>query len=153
MMELIDATLGTTPILGVCLGFQALLEYHGGAVAPCGPVHGKSVPMTLTPAGVQHPVLQGLATDTEPDQPNGLGTQIPVARYHSLGCTDIPHEMRCLAHTSSDIGEVVMAAETKDGMGLGLQFHPESVLTPTGPVMLQRCIHQLSTHTTMEKEN
>jgi len=46
-----------------------------------------------------------------------------------------------------------MAAETKDGMGLGLQFHPESVLTPTGPVMLQRCIHQLSTHTTMEKEN
>ena len=153
MMELIDATLGTTPILGVCLGFQALLEYHGGAVAPCGPVHGKSVPMTLTPAGVQHPVLQGLATDTEPDQPNSLGTQIPVARYHSLGCTDIPHEMRCLAHTSSDIGEVVMAAETKDGMGLGLQFHPESVLTPTGPVMLQRCIHQLSTHTTMEKEN
>lgn len=153
MMELIDAALGTTPILGVCLGFQALLEYHGGVVAPCGPVHGKSVPMTLTPAGVQHPVFQGLATDTEPDQPNSLGTQIPVARYHSLGCTDIPHEMRCLAHASSDIGEVVMAAETKDGMGLGLQFHPESVLTPTGPIMLQRCIHQLSTHTTMEKEN
>ena len=102
MMELIDATLGTTPILGVCLGFQALLEHHGGAVEPCGPVHGKSVPMTLTEAGVMHPVFQGLATDTEPDQPGHLGTQVPVARYHSLGCTDLPRGMRCLAHTTMD---------------------------------------------------
>lgn len=79
MMELIDATLGTIPILGVCLGFQALLEHHGGAVEPCGPVHGKSVPMTLTEAGVTHPVFQDLATDTEPDQPTGS------PRYASSG--------------------------------------------------------------------
>lgn len=153
MMELIDAALGTTPILGVCLGFQALLEYHGGVVAPCGPVHGKSVPMTLTPAGAQHPVFHGLAIDTEPGQPGHLGTQIPVARYHSLGCTDLPRGMRCLAHTSSDIGEVAMAAETLDGRALGVQFHPESILTPTGPIMLARCIHQLSSRPTMEKED
>ena len=152
MMELIDATLGTTPILGVCLGFQALLEYHGGVVAPCGPVHGKSVPMTLTPAGIQHPVFQGLATDTGPDQPDHLGTQIPVARYHSLGCREVPRGMRCLAQASSDIGVVAMAAETNDGRALGLQFHPESILTPTGPIMLERCIHQLFIQTTMEKD-
>ena len=153
MMELIDATLGTIPILGVCLGFQALLEHHGGAVEPCGPVHGKSVPMTLTEAGVTHPVFQDLATDTEPDQPDHLGTQVPVARYHSLGCADLPQGMRCLARTSTDIGEVAMAAETDDGRALGVQFHPESILTPRGPLMLERCINQLYTHTTMDTEN
>ena len=153
MMELIDATLGTIPILGVCLGFQALLEHHGGAVEPCGPVHGKSVPMTLTEAGVMHPVFQGLATDTEPDQPGHLGTQVPVARYHSLGCTDLPRGMRCLAYTATDIGEVAMAAETNDGRALGFQFHPESILTPRGPLMLKRCINQLYTYTTIDTEN
>ena len=153
MMELIDATLGTIPILGVCLGFQALLEHHGGAVEPCGPVHGKSVPMTLTEAGIVHPVFQGLATDTEPDQPGHLGTQVPVARYHSLGCTDLPRGMRCLARTPTDIGEVAMAAETDDGSALGVQFHPESILTPRGPLMLERCINKLFMHTTMDTEN
>lgn len=153
MMELIDATLGTTPILGVCLGFQALLEHHGGAVEPCGPVHGKSIPMTLTEAGVMHPVFQGLATDTEPDQPGHLGTQVPVARYHSLGCTDLPRGMRFLARTSTDIGEVAMAAETDDGRALGVQFHPESILTPRGPLMLERCVNQLFMHTTMDMEH
>ena len=100
-----------------------------------------------------HPVFQGLATDTEPDQPDHLGTQVPVARYHSLGCTDLPRGMRCLAHTATDIGEVAMAAETDDGSALGVQFHPESILTPRGPLMLERCINQLYTHTTMDTEN
>ena len=153
MMELIDATLGTIPILGVCLGFQALLEHRSGAVEPCGTVHGKSVPMTLTEVGVMHLVFQGLATDTEPDQSGHLGTQVPVARYHSLGCADLPQGMRCLARTPTDIGEVVMAAETDDGSALGVQFHPESILTPRGPLMLERCIHQLYRHTTMDTEH
>lgn len=144
MMEVIDRALGKIPLLGICLGFQALLDHHGGKVEPCGPVHGKSVNMTLTPEGAKHPVFEGLTVDSEPDQPNYVGTQVPVARYHSLGCINPPQAMRPLATTATEIGDAVMAAETTDGMALGMQFHPESVLTPTGPIMLERCIEQLT---------
>lgn len=145
MMELIEATLGTVPLLGICLGFQALLHHHGGTVEPCGPVHGVSVPMTLTPAGTAHPAFRGLAIDVEPDQPGHVGTQVPVARYHSLGCKQIPPGMEALAHTATEIGDVVMAAQTTDGTAVGVQFHPESVLTPSGPLMIERLITQLTT--------
>ena len=150
MMQLIDASLGRIPILGICLGFQALLEHCGGTVKACGPVHGSSVPTTLTDAGAKHPLFQGLTTDSEPDNPNYVGRLVPVARYHSLGCASIPTQMRSLAETETAIGPVTMAAETVDGMALGLQFHPESVLTPTGPIMIERCIEQLSSLPTME---
>ncbi|MDY3127854.1 MAG: anthranilate synthase component II [Corynebacterium sp.] len=140
MMQLIDATLGRIPILGICLGFQALLEYHGGTVAPCGPVHGTTDTMTLTEHGTSHPVFAGLSTDIEPDLPDHVGTQVPVARYHSLGCIALPAGMRSLAH----IDDIIMAAETTNGMAMGMQFHPESVLTPTGPIMLERCIEKLA---------
>ncbi|MFW9207286.1 anthranilate synthase component II [Corynebacterium striatum] len=144
MMELIDHVLGEIPLFGICLGFQALLDHHGGTVEPCGPVHGKSVAMTLTKEGAQHPIFTGLNVDSEPDNPNYVGTQVPVARYHSLGCTQIPAGMRALATTETQIGDVVMAAETDDGMAFGVQFHPESVLSPKGPIMLERCIESLS---------
>ncbi|MGV0329161.1 MULTISPECIES: anthranilate synthase component II [unclassified Corynebacterium] len=150
MMQLIDATLGRIPILGICLGFQALLDHFGGTVEPCGPVHGSSVPITLTDAGASHPLFQGLTTDSEPDNPNYVGRLIPVARYHSLGCANVPAQIRSLAETETAIGPVTMAAETLDGMALGLQFHPESLLTPTGPIMIERCINQLSVHPTIE---
>lgn len=150
MMQLIDASLGRIPILGICLGFQALLDHFGGTVEPCGPVHGSSVPITLTDAGASHPLFQGLTTDSEPDNPNYVGRLIPVARYHSLGCANVPAQMRSLAETETAIGPVTMAAETLDGMALGLQFHPESLLTPTGPIMIERCINQLSVHPTIE---
>lgn len=139
MMELIDTVLGKIPLLGICLGFQALLEHHGGEVAPCGPVHGSTDTMILTEAGTQHPVFKGLTTDVEPDQPDYVGTQVPIARYHSLGCVSLPQGLRALGY----IDDIVMAAETEDGLALGLQFHPESVLTPTGPIMLERCVEQL----------
>ena len=150
MMQLIDASLGRIPMLGICLGFQALLDHFGGTVEPCGPVHGSSVPMTLTDAGASHPLFQGLTTDSEPDNPNYVGHLVPVARYHSLGCANVPAQMRSLAETETAIGPVTMAAETLDGMALGLQFHPESLLTPTGPIMIERCINQLSIHPTIE---
>ena len=150
MMQLVDASLGRIPILGICLGFQALLEHCGGRVEACGPVHASSVPMTLTDAGAKHPLFQGLTTDSEPDNPNYVGRLVPVARYHSLGCANIPAQMRSLAETETNIGPVTMAAETLDGMALGLQFHPESVLTPTGPIVIERCIKQLSSLPTME---
>lgn len=150
MQALSEARARRIPVLGICLGFQALLEHCGGRVEACGPVHGSSVPMTLTDAGAKHPLFQGLTTDSEPDNPNYVGRLVPVARYHSLGCANIPAQMRSLAETETNIGPVTMAAETLDGMALGLQFHPESVLTPTGPIVIERCIKQLSSLPTME---
>ncbi|QGU08684.1 Anthranilate synthase component 2 [Corynebacterium occultum] len=143
MMALIDTTLGKVPLLGICLGFQALLEHHGGTVEPCGPVHGISEQMHLTDRGAVHAVFHGLSVDGGPDMPGVLGRKVPVARYHSLGCTHAPAGIEPLATIGSEIGEVIMAAETADGMALGLQFHPESVLSPTGPIILTRSIEEL----------
>lgn len=143
MLELIDRTLGTIPLLGICLGFQALIEHHGGRVEPCGPVHGTTDNMTLTNAGVTHNVFNGLAIDVEPDRPDLPGRLVPIGRYHSLGCVEPPKGIVSLGTCTSEIGDVVMAAETTDEMAIGLQFHPESVLSPTGPIILGRCVDKL----------
>lgn len=143
MMALLDRVLGEIPLLGICLGFQALIEHHGGKVEPCGPVHGTTDDMVLTNAGVTHSVFAGLATDVEPDRPELPGRCVPIGRYHSLGCVEAPKGMISLGTCSSEIGEVIMAAETTDEMAIGLQFHPESVLSPTGPIILGRCVDKL----------
>ena len=120
MMEVIERAQGRIPILGICLGFQALIEHYGGRVEPCGPVHGSSESMVLL-----------------------SGKRVPVARYHSLGATQAPDGIRPLAWAPSKIGDVIMAAETADEMSVGLQFHPESILTPAGPQILDDCVTSL----------
>lgn len=150
MLTLIDAALGRIPILGICLGFQALVEHHGGTVEPCGPVHGISELMELTDRGTTHPVFAGLAVDGGPDQPDEAGRKVPVARYHSLGTITPPAGIESLATIPAAIGEVIMAAETTDGLALGLQFHPESVLSPSGPVILERAVTHLMSSSEME---
>ena len=145
MNAVIERVLGDVPLLGICLGFQALIEHHGGTVEPCGPVHGVSVPMTLTDAGLASPVFEGLAVDAE--IPGEVGRLVPVARYHSLGCTAAPEGVTPLATTETAIGDVVMAAAMD--RAIGLQFHPESVLSPSGPIILNRCVEQLLTERTL----
>src|SRR5699024_12562535 len=119
---------------------RALLAQHRGNVAPRVPGPGSPHTMVLPDGGAQPPVFQGLTTDVEPDQPDYVGTHVPIARYHSLGCTQLPEGLHPLGY----INDIVMAAETTDGTALGLQFHPESVLTPTGPIMIERCIDKLA---------
>ncbi|MEX3505286.1 glutamine amidotransferase-related protein [Corynebacterium sp. LK2510] len=136
MMELIDEAQGKVPMLGICLGFQALIEHHGGRVAPCGPVHGASISMRLEGPGLDSPLFAG------------LGPDVPVARYHSLGALDVPAGMHSLARTPTQIGEVIMAAATDDAMSIGLQFHPESILSPAGPLILERAVELLTTPNT-----
>lgn len=140
MAKLIDRAQGRIPILGICLGYQALVEHFGGAVRPCGPVHGASISMALTDAGQDSPLFAGMTVD---DIPGQRGRLVPVARYHSLGATAVPAGIHALAHTATDIGAAVMAAASDDGMSLGLQFHPESILTPAGPTMLRRSVDLL----------
>lgn len=131
MMEVIERAQGRIPILGICLGFQALIEHFGGQVRPCGPEHGTSIEMRT----VEHPLFEGLTGFNNSD--------VPVARYHSLGATEVPQGITPLAWTDTQIGEVIMAAETQDGMSIGFQFHPESILTPGGPILLERSVNRL----------
>ncbi|QPK83240.1 gamma-glutamyl-gamma-aminobutyrate hydrolase family protein [Corynebacterium qintianiae] len=143
MMELIDAAQGRIPVLGICLGFQALVEHFGGRVQPCGPVHGASISMELEPAGINSGLFSGLTTDDSPGADGHRVPRVPVARYHSLGTVDMPVGMHSLARTDTQLGRVVMAARSDDYKSIGLQFHPESILTPAGPLIIERCVAEL----------
>lgn len=142
MMELVRAARGRIPLLGICLGFQAMLEDSGGDVIPCGPVHGQTDLMRLTEEGARSPLFEGLTTESG---------GVEIARYHSLGCTTVPNAMVPLAWSDSRIGPVLMAGADRDGLAIGLQFHPESVLSPTGPMILDRSINLL-TQRSLEKD-
>lgn len=105
------------PILGVCLGHQAICEAYGATVTYAKRImHGKTSLVTL---------------DTNSRLFHGLSNPISVARYHSLAAKreTIPDELKIIAQT--DDWEI-MAVEHKQYPVFGLQFHPESILTPKG---------------------
>ena len=135
LMGLLDAALARrVPTVGVCLGFQAIVEACGGDVDRVGPVHGRSVRVALTEAGradAAFAVLQGEPLD--------------VARYHSLGTRELPPPLTCLARTiEMDGAGIVMAARHTTAPVVGMQFHPESVLTPYGPGILRAVTDELA---------
>ena len=103
------------PTLGVCLGHQAVVEAFGGEIGPARRlVHGKASPV--------HHDGKGLFA--------GLPPSFEAGRYHSLAATRVPPELEVAA--TCDEGEV-MAVRHRDLPIDGIQFHPESVLTPLGP--------------------
>ena len=106
------------PTLGVCLGHQAMVEAFGGRVVVGEPVHGKD-------AEVEHDGT-GLF--------KGLPSPLRAGRYHSLVAhPELPAEFAVTARS----GDVVMAVRHKELPAEGVQFHPESILTPDGKRMLQ----------------
>lgn len=120
-MELVKLAKRRRAVLGVCLGHQVIVEEAGGTVgrAPA-PVHGKFC--TLTHQG------RGVFTD--------LPNPIKVARYHSLAALHVPNRFRIDALCE----DVVMAISDKEAKQTGLQFHPESILTPAGDHMLRNLL-------------
>ncbi len=113
---------GKIPMLGVCLGHQAICEVFGATVTYATQLmHGKQSQMHL---------------DVDSRLFRGLPTIVPAARYHSLAAAadTIPPCLKVTART--DDGEV-MAVEHKDLPIYGLQFHPESILTPNGEQMMR----------------
>ena len=112
---------GKVPILGVCLGHQAICEAFGGVVDHAkARMHGKA----------------GIATlNTESEIFKGLESREQVARYHSLSARKetLPSCLEVIAETED--GEI-MAVSHRDYSVFGLQFHPESILTPDGNIML-----------------
>lgn len=127
MPELIALCAGKFPMLGICLGHQALVEHYGGTVGQAGEtVHGKTSIITLH----EHPVFQGLPT------------KFSVARYHSLMATEVPEELTVIANYQ----HIPMAiAQERDGV-LGYQFHPESILTTLGKPLLKQSLTHLFIH-------
>ena len=108
-----------TPVLGVCLGHQSLAQEFGGRVVRGEPVHGKT-------ADIEHDGKTIYA---------GLDSPLTVGRYHSLivDSGGLPDELE----VSARAGDVVMGVRHTELPLEGVQFHPESVLTPQGKQMLR----------------
>ncbi|MBQ4832254.1 aminodeoxychorismate/anthranilate synthase component II [Pseudoalteromonas sp. MMG010] len=125
LMQLIELCKGKFPMLGICLGQQALTQSYGGVIGHAGEtVHGKSSTITLSP----HPVFAD------------MGTTMPVARYHSLMATKVPQNIDIIAHYE----DIPMAIYHHEDTVLGYQFHPESILTPNGAKLLEQSITYLT---------
>ncbi|HEY3105918.1 MAG TPA: aminodeoxychorismate/anthranilate synthase component II [Gaiellaceae bacterium] len=116
-LEIVKRLGPRVPTLGVCLGHQAIVEAFGGEVGQAQRlVHGKS-------SAIAHDG-QGLFI--------GLPDPLEGGRYHSLAATKVPDELEVCATTED--GEV-MAVRHRELPIDGIQFHPESVLTPDGPAL------------------
>ena len=120
--QLVTEMAGKVPILGVCLGHQAICEAFGATVSYASQLmHGKQSMVTL---------------DTDCPIFKGMKKTIPAARYHSLAAVreTIPEELKITAETED--GEI-MGVMHRDYLIYGVQFHPESILTPDGYEILK----------------
>jgi anthranilate synthase component 2 len=118
---LVRLAAGRVPLFGVCLGHQALIEAFGGVVEGAGVIlHGRS-------SRVEH--------DGDPIF-TGIPSPFTVGRYHSLASHDLPPDLEALGRT----GTIVMAARHRAHPLLGIQFHPESILTPDGGRLIENVI-------------
>lgn len=113
------------PILGVCLGHQAICEAYGAKIVHAAELmHGKQSVAVKT---AEDPLLEE------------LGERIPVARYHSLAVDEntLPEEL--IITSRADDGEVMSVRHSRYPV-YGLQYHPESILTPDGKKILKNFI-------------
>jgi anthranilate synthase/aminodeoxychorismate synthase-like glutamine amidotransferase len=120
-MQMIRAFAGQVPVLGVCLGHQSIVEVFGGKVVRAGRLmHGKT-------SLIEH---DGRTLFT------GLPQPCEVGRYHSLiaAADKMPAELEVTARTAE--GEI-MGVRHRSLVVEGVQFHPESILTPDGPALLR----------------
>ncbi len=120
--EVVAKLKGKVPILGVCLGHQGICEVFGAKIC-----HAKQL---------MHGKKSNVKIDCTDMIFEGLPERIDVARYHSLiaDIGTIPEELKVI---SVDDNNEVMAVRHREYPVYGLQFHPESILTPDGKVMIQ----------------
>lgn len=118
---------GEVPILGICLGHQAIGEVFGGKVVRAGEiVHGKTSPLRHNGKGL----YEGIAQD------------VPIGRYHSLiiDRKTLPDSLE----VTSDLADgTIMGVRHKEKDIEGIQFHPESILTPDGKRMMENFLKHL----------
>ncbi len=125
LLPIIEDNLTKIPMLGVCLGHQALALALGGSVSLCPEIlHGQSSLLTH----------EGKACF------KNLPNPLTVGRYHSLYVDRLPQTCEDLAR----VNDINMAMYSQSDKILSLQFHPESILTSFGPVILQQAIECLT---------
>ena len=127
-MQMIESFAGSIPVFGVCLGHQSLVEVFGGKVVRAGRLmHGKT-------SMVQHDGREIL---------DGMPQPFEAGRYHSLIAQpdSLPRELEVTARTAE--GEIMGVRHTRLNVE-GVQFHPESVLTPQGPILMGNFLKQRS---------
>ena len=118
---------GEVPILGICLGHQAIGEVFGGKVDRAGEiVHGKTSPLRHNGKGLYE----------------GIPQNVPIGRYHSL-IIDRATLPDCLEVTSDLADGTIMGVRHKAKNIEGIQFHPESILTPDGKKMMENFLKHL----------
>jgi len=121
MPELLKRLRGELPIIGICLGHQAIVEAWGGHVGQAGEIlHGKASPVTHDNVGMFA----------------GLSNPLPVARYHSLVGSNIPDGLT----VNATYNGMVMAVRDDARRVCGFQFHPESILTTQGARLLEQTL-------------
>ena len=124
LLPLLQRLKNTIPIIGICLGHQALIEAFGGKVVHAGEVlHGKV-------SKINH---DGQAMFRD------IANPMPVARYHSLMGSELPDELI----VNADYNGIVMAIRHRNLPICGFQFHPESILTVQGSKLLEQSVEWL----------
>ncbi|MCC8136773.1 MAG: aminodeoxychorismate/anthranilate synthase component II [Clostridiales bacterium] len=129
-VEMIRKLSGYIPLFGVCLGHQAICQAFGATVTYAKELmHGKKSELIIEPDSVLF---------------QGLHSGMTAARYHSLSVKEdtLPAALRVTARTAD--GEV-MAVEHRDYPVYGVQFHPESVMTPDGLQVIKNFVNQFQT--------
>ncbi|EKE6106880.1 aminodeoxychorismate/anthranilate synthase component II [Vibrio metoecus] len=121
MPELLQRLKGKVPMIGICLGHQAIVEAYGGVVAGAGEIiHGKVSMMEHQ----NHAIYRGLPSP------------LSIARYHSLVATQVPSALTVTA----EVNGLVMSVVNEADKVCGFQFHPESIMTTHGATLLASAI-------------
>jgi anthranilate synthase/aminodeoxychorismate synthase-like glutamine amidotransferase len=116
---------GKISIFGVCLGMQSIVECFGGEVSKCKEtMHGKSSKVTHDESSIFKNLPQNFL----------------VGRYHSLSANRLPDSLKVFATVKDD--DIVMAVKHEHSNTVGVQFHPESILTPVGGQIIENVIKE-----------
>ncbi|HEX9167146.1 MAG TPA: aminodeoxychorismate/anthranilate synthase component II [Gemmatimonadales bacterium] len=120
-LELLRRAGPAVPVFGVCLGHQAMIDAWGGVVESAGAIlHGRSSRVTHDGQALFE----------------GIPSPVTVGRYHSLASHAVPPELESLAWAD----RIVMAVRHRTLPQIGIQFHPESILTPHGGRLIENVI-------------
>jgi len=133
LLELIRLCRGQYPMIGICLGHQALVQQYGGVVGRAEEImHGKA-------SSINHDGQLMFA---------GLSQPLPVARYHSLVATEVPSSLT----VNAEFNGMPMAIIQPEDKVIGFQFHPESILTSEGAELLKNTLAWAAASVSSPKE-
>jgi len=133
LLELIRLCRGQYPMIGICLGHQALVQQYGGIVGRAEEIeHGKA-------SSITHDGQLMFA---------GLSQPLTVARYHSLVATEVPSRLT----VNAEFNGMPMAIIQPEDKVIGFQFHPESILTSEGAALLKNTLAWATAPVTSPKE-